>query len=222
MGNAIIFDADGILLLSTEPGIKGLQSAAVRCGLEKPSFQQIKNLWGQNLVKIMDTLSSKMGWTKEQGDEVLHLFIKMSQTEIFYPEQPALVLMLSQLRKRGFRLGVVSNRDYESLAFRFEQHRIPFDFFEHVHTAVNGNPQKPDPAVFNRFTELGFNPRSTLVVGDSVNDDLAAALAHQPVFKFAGVISGVSSRLDFMRAGLPTSRIFKSVSEIPAALHYLL
>ncbi len=219
----LIFDVDGVMLLSTQPGMEGIRQAAEFFGLNKPPFSEIKKHWGKKLEEgIIPALGDLMGWSEQQRHDVLQKFLALSRTTMVYPEQPELMPMLIALKQQGYRLGVITNRDPESLYFRFNQHKIHTHLFEHIHVAHNGNAIKPSPRVFDQFIKLGFNPADTLFIGDSVADDLAAAIAHEPPFKFAGIISGVSSMAEFVKAGVPVTHIFKNVTHVQPCLHYLL
>lgn len=45
----LIFDADGVLLMSTNIGIFSLIQATIKAGVDPPDFNEVKNLWGHGL-----------------------------------------------------------------------------------------------------------------------------------------------------------------------------
>jgi len=220
MVKQIIFDADGVLLLSTESGINCLIKAISISGLSTPSFNDIKKIWGQRLeAELIPNLAKTFNWPKGGAENVIDLFLDLSN-DLIYPEQPDLIPALEFLAKR-YKLGIASNRDIKSLSFRLEQQGINKKLFSHIQTADNGI-SKPNPKFFQPFWNgPGFSPEHTLYIGDNVLQDLGVALAHEPPLSFAAIASDSDSVNQFISAGLSVERIFKRVAHIPGMIDCL-
>ena len=81
---------------------------------------------------------------------------------------------LAELRRRGYALGLLSNTARDLGAF-VEHHRLDVDAFltSHAHGKT-----KPHETIFRRMLELlGTAPEETLMVGDSLEDDVEGARA---------------------------------------------
>ncbi|MFJ9719388.1 HAD family hydrolase [Streptomyces sp. NPDC101213] len=88
-----------------------------------------------------------------------------------YPDAP---YVLSGLRERGVRVGVVSNIGWD-LRPVFREHGLDAYVDAYVLSYEHG-VQKPDPRLFATACEaLGADPRATLMVGDSRPADGGAA-----------------------------------------------
>ncbi len=205
----IIFDADGVILLSTEIGINSLIEAAKICRLRVPSIKQVKVLWGHHLEsEMIPALKKELDWPENSEPLILNAFHDIS-LKCKYPEQKTLADKLLAMSKRC-KLGIASNRDIQSLVFRLEEQGIDPALFSHIQTADAG-VSKPDPRVFSSFWNgAGFRPNRTVFIGDSITYDLAAAKAHQPELAFAAITSGMHSFGEFMRAGVKCQNIFKT------------
>ncbi|MDD3285100.1 MAG: HAD family hydrolase [Patescibacteria group bacterium] len=216
----IIFDADGVLLLSTEVGINTLLEAIVSCGLKKPSYNEVRKIWGRRLEKeLIPLIAKQCSWPDDNIKKVTDSFLSLSDFTV-YPQQPRLVETLEFLAKR-YQLGIASNRDAKSLGHRLHQQGINQSLFSHIQTADAGI-SKPDPKIFDKFWNgVGFDPNQTLYIGDSIEHDLAAARNHNPPLAFAAITSGLHSTGEFVRAGVKVTHIFKSVIELPDMLHIL-
>lgn len=215
----VIFDADGVILLSTEIGINSLIKAAIICNLRAPSVRQVKALWGHHLEsKMIPALKRDLDWPDNAESKILNAFYDIS-LKCKFPVQENLAAQLLTMSKRC-KLGIASNRDLISLIFRLEEQGIDPGLFSHIQTADSG-VCKPDPRVFDSFWNgAGFKPERTVFIGDSIAYDLAVAKAHQPELKFAAITSGMHTFGEFIKAGMKCQNIFKTTNEALDA-HYL-
>jgi len=171
MKRDIIFDDDGVLFLSINSGINLFLKAIKKCNVLSPNFQTVKKLWGMNLEKsLIPILAESFFWNKDQEKQILQEFYEISNL-ITYPLQPGLSLALQNMSHER-RLGILTNRDLNSLLFRLDEQKIKPEWFVHIHTADNG-VSKPDPKVFHQFWNgAGFSPTNTIFIGDSIDHDL--------------------------------------------------
>jgi len=207
----VIFDADGVLLVSTEAGINTLLKAISICELKGPNFDQLRLIWGCRLeTELIPLLSKKYSWPIGSEKQVIDLFLDLSN-DVNYPSQPKLAKLLESLVDNGYQLGVATNRDAKGLIWRFSQHGIKTNLFKHVQTPEGGF-SKPDPRVFHHFWyALNFNPGETLYVGDSIAHDLEVTRRSSPLLSFAGITSGLHTREEFIGVGVPKTHIFDNV-----------
>jgi dihydrofolate synthase/folylpolyglutamate synthase len=114
--------------------------------------------------------------------------------------------LLEELRRRGLKLGAISNWD-ERLRPLLRELKLDLWFDSIVVSVETGRP-KPDPAIFRRAAgELGTDPASILHIGDSRAEDFEGARA-----------AGFQSRL--LKRGEPPRRgeQISSLSEILQSL----
>ena len=100
-------------------------------------------------------------------------------TEIPYPDAEG---VLSTLRGRGYRLGIIANQTPGSEA-RLARFGL-LDFFEVVCASAEEGVAKPDPAIFLRaLSRAGCAPADAVMVGDRTDNDIfpARALGMQTV-----------------------------------------
>lgn len=207
----IIFDADGVIFLSTKVGMDSLIMAAEISGVVVPDSSQVRALWGYPLESVViPKLACFLEWPSHKIPEIIHRFLDISQSNK-YPEQPGLIDKLKSLSQQC-KLGIISNRDKDSLLMRLEEQKINGNLFTHMQTTDSGII-KPDPRVFDHFWNgAGFKPESTIFIGDSIDFDLAAARNHQPKIDFVAITSGLHSRAEFIAADVQGRNIFHNIN----------
>lgn len=86
---------------------------------------------------------------------------------------------LEELRKRGFLLGIVSNRSWGGKLFEEDLQEMDlFEYFDPRHIAISADLgiRKPNPDIFLRtLNALHVAPREAAMVGDSLRADMAGA-----------------------------------------------
>ncbi len=102
--------------------------------------------------------------------ELFDRFAHPDAWEIYPDVEPA----LTEMRRRGLRLAVVSNWD-DRLPLLLERLALAGYFDAIVHSTALG-VEKPHPAIFSAATSaLGVEPEETVHVGDSRRDDVEGA-----------------------------------------------
>ena len=92
-------------------------------------------------------------------------------TEIPYPDA---VPVLSTLRDRGYRLGIIANQPLGSEA-RLAQFGLR-DFFDVICASAEEGVSKPDPEIFRRaISRAGCTPAEAVMIGDRTDNDVAPA-----------------------------------------------
>lgn len=100
--------------------------------------------------------------------------IELVETELesVYPQEGVLSL-LSFLKRRGYKLGLLSNLSstYKQPVFDFKLH----EHFDAMSFSCDEGIKKPDPEMYVRLcAKLGVEPANVLVVGDSLKTDVEA------------------------------------------------
>lgn len=96
--------------------------------------------------------------------------------KLAYPDARPTLLAL---RARGFRLGMVTNRAFGGGRFRADLHEAGLDIgWDAEAVSVEVGFLKPHPALFeDALRKLGTAPGETLMVGNSLAEDIAGAQA---------------------------------------------
>lgn len=125
--------------------------------------------WGAMLRQVLEEISHPAPW-RPVLEELFEAFSEPSLWRVF-EEVPE---VLSWLRQRGLRLGVVSNWDSRLPALL---QRLGLDgYFDEVLVSALEGIEKPAPTIFLRASErLGVDPSSCVHVGDSPLDDVRGA-----------------------------------------------
>lgn len=84
---------------------------------------------------------------------------------------------LLELRSRGFRLGIVTNRAFGGERFRSDLRELGLDIgWDAVAVSVEVGFLKPHPALFEHaLATLGLPPAEALMVGNSLAEDVSGA-----------------------------------------------
>jgi len=206
----ILFDIDGVLLLSTDKSITLLCKIIEQAGLEV-NTKLIFDNWGHLFAQVLiPMLAEADNWPDFKKELVLEKTTEYFKTISFH--SPAgLSDKLKSLILTGYKLGVVTNRDNDMLKRAFVDAGLDFDLFEVVKTSDDGI-YKPDPRVFDEALE-SFKAEEIIFVGDSMICDLPAAYNHQQKIDFVGITSAVHKREHFRLAGVPNRFIYDSVLE---------
>ncbi|HSV27767.1 MAG TPA: HAD family hydrolase [Sedimentisphaerales bacterium] len=106
---------------------------------------------------------------------------------------PGIFELIGELRKRGIRLAVLTNKD-QTVAQQIVEHFFGSGVFEHVVGAVGKTPVKPDrKAVDGLLEKMGLKSADCRLVGDSgVDVDTAKAAG----MRVAGVTWGFRDRAE--------------------------
>lgn len=91
---------------------------------------------------------------------------------------------------------------------------IEIDQFDFIQTGDDTDFSKPDPEVFNKILN-DYRCDEVLHIGDHISDYEAASGAR---IHFAAVLSGLTTREEFLDQGLSEDMIFNSITELPNLL----
>jgi len=212
MFKLLIFDFDGVLVISNDAHVEVCRRALKKAGIDrKVKYDKITHYFGK---PYRDVLRAIMGsdYTPEK-------------LEIAYEEQRRLLYsdwFLENIEKidgiREFLLGLKKKNIMLALASgnerAFLDRVIEFlgldGIFDLILSAEDVSRSKPDPEmVYKAMKKFGVKPEETLFVGDARNDILAAKSAG---VRSAVVLTGVLSEKEAME--MKPDFIFETVLDL--------
>jgi phosphoglycolate phosphatase len=127
-------------------------------------------------------------------------------------EAAPLGALLNDLRRRGLRLGVVTN-DAEALAHAHLEAANVSECFDFIAGFDSGFGAKPNPGPLLAFADkVGVSPDATLMVGDSLHDLKAA---HAAGMQAVGVLTGLATQNEL---AVLAHHVLPDIGHLPAML----
>ena len=171
MKTTYIFDFDGTLVNSLPSITYFANNALNKFGLPSIPEERYKTLVGNGAKNLVKKMLLEVGAEEDLFEKVY--------TEYYttYDENPShltvpyegIVEMLTELKKRGFKTAVVSNKPHNTTKQICES--LFGDLIDICRGQVEGCPIKPDPtAVFEVIKELGVNKEDCVYIGDTNTD----------------------------------------------------
>ena len=137
----------------------------------KTNFDHSRHAWLQLVQKAFAGSAAAAG-IEEFFDNLYQEFAGRQSWRIFDDVFPT----LEELRRRGFRLGIISNWDERLRPLLAELDLSPY--FESIVISVEAGYVKPERQIFETaISSLAVPAQSILHVGDSPTEDLAGAQA---------------------------------------------
>lgn len=171
----VLFDLDGTLLDTLDDLAAAVNHALLLYGLPERSRDEVRRFLGNGIRVLMERAVGK-NTEPDCFEQVFaafrayYLAHSMCRTDLYEGIRP----MLVNLRKRGLKIGIVSNKMQEAVT---ELHRR--FFADDVDVAIGEGPmlrRKPCPdMVYEALRQLGAGPDEALYVGDSEVDIRTAA-----------------------------------------------
>lgn len=175
MKKAVLFDMDGTLL-DTLTDLR----IAVNEGLKTEGYplrtqEEVRLFVGNGMKKLLERALPE-GKPLGRVGEVFHAYYAEHGTDNTRPYE-GIPELLTELKKRGVPMGVVSNKAEAALRLLVE--KIFPDTFCSVVGQREDLPVKPHPAMaFAAMKEMGVQPEDCLFVGDSDVDFQTGQNAH--------------------------------------------
>jgi HAD superfamily hydrolase (TIGR01549 family) len=184
---AVVFDVDFTLALpGPELGPEGYRAVGARHGLEldperyvdarvaaletlerHPELDHDEEIWVLFTQRIIEGMGGR-GDTYTPAVELTRAWDHAHHFELYDDALPT----LAELRRRGYLLGVLSNTARDLDAF-VAHHGIDVDA---LLTSATHGKTKPHETIFRRMLGLlGTRPGETLMVGDTLEDDIEGA-----------------------------------------------
>ena len=214
-----VFDCDGTLV-DSQNNIVAAMTASWRANELQPlPATAVRRVVGLPLLEAIVSLHP-------QGSREVHLSLVDNYKDAFYslrqqpdhrePLYPGTVEALDAMEEAGYLLAVATGKSLRGLNATLERHGLA-DRFTALKTADDG-PGKPHPHMLEEaMTEVGADPASTVMIGDTVFDIEMARNAqvrsigvswgyHDPAELLASGASGVIDEFDEL-AGM-TAKLF--------------
>ena len=173
MKKAVIFDLDGTLADTIASIAWCGNRALARFGLPSFTEAEYKCFVGDGAAMLVRRALLAAGDGKlSRFDEVYQEYRDIFSRDCMYQVKPyeGIVPLLSELKKRGIRIAVLSNKPDADSRHVVEE-LFGKGYFDHVQGQAEGIPRKPDPAGVYRIMEaFGMRAEDFLYVGDSCVD----------------------------------------------------
>lgn len=164
--DAILFDYDGTLMDTNRVVLESWQHTFRTLeGQERPE-SEIYKTFGEPIKVTMRRLFH------DRDDHALEVYRSWQEDNFtdYIGLFPGVEKMLSQLRQKGVKMGLVTSRTESSTHEGLRNFEIS-NCFDAIITANQCTKHKPDPEPINLAMEaMGSNPANTLMVGDTLFD----------------------------------------------------
>lgn len=171
---AVFFDLDGTLL-DTLPDIRNAMNYALRSYEgEEASAEDVRRYVGRGLHRALSMAAAEKNPKGLDENEFELMFQLMVSAYSRHPTDatkpyPGIPELLSSLKKRGLKLGIVSNKA-DAIVQEIIDKLLP-SVFDFVSGERRGYPLKPDPALLlEGIKHVGSTPAETIYIGDSEVD----------------------------------------------------
>lgn len=184
---AVLIDLDGTLLDTIADLAAAANAALVDLGRAARPVEVLSTYVGKGVEVLMHrALTGALDGRAESGpfEHALERFHHHYESinGRYASVYPGVIEGLQAMRARGLMLGCVTNKPQYFSDALLERMGLA-DFFQIVLGGDALPRKKPDPLPLQHACErLGVAPREALMIGDSVNDALAARAAGMPVF----------------------------------------
>ena len=184
--DAIAFDLDGTLLDTIHDLAAAVNNLLLDERLPPLPEDTIRDLVGKGLSNLLARALALCGAPVRDPAAMTHLLGRyqdhyaavLGRETVAYP---GVLHALEQLRQRGFKLAVVTNKATRFVRPHLE-HAGMADYFAAVVGGDDATAKKPDAApMLLAARQMGVEPARMLMVGDSANDVDAARAAGCPV-----------------------------------------
>ncbi len=177
MIKGILFDMDGTVLDTLRDIKESVNQAMIQFGLEPKDDHAVKLAVGNGAFQLIETLTPNT-WSQEQKKAVFDVYQAYYERHSNRYTAPynGILNLLKQLKKDGYRLGVVSNK-FEFLVEKLNQEMF-LGLFDVSIGEREGIPIKPAPdMIFKALKRLDLTHHEVIYLGDTKTDMLAAANA---------------------------------------------
>lgn len=145
---------------------------AFPAGTDEDKLHEMEKGWWSNLVRAVFADCGTFPHFDEFFDDVFDQFRKPELWHVYDDVVPT----LTELKRRGFRLGVLSN--FDSRLDDVLRGCELGQFFDSVHISTRVGAAKPDPLIFDTaLAHHNIEARQAWHVGDSLREDIEGAEA---------------------------------------------
>jgi phosphoglycolate phosphatase len=180
----IVFDLDGTLIDTAPDLVESLNHTIAARNLDPVSYEDLTHLVGQG-ARVMIQRAFALRGVSLAEDELPALLDRfIDHYEAGMPGKshpyPGLIEALTRLKEKGYILAVCTNK-MERLAIPLIERLELTAYFATIAGGDTFAFRKPDPAHIQATVErAGGNAHKVLMIGDSINDILAARNGNIP------------------------------------------
>ena len=216
----MLFDLDGTLLDTVDAIAAALNQALNECSLAPLAVAEVRVMIGRGGPVLIERALERLGATLDQRGQaalVERYFLLYERIESGAEHSariyPGVAECLRQLHRLQLPLAVVTNKQQHLARGLLER----LGLSAYVDVLIGGDScerRKPDPQPLQvACSALGVDTAQTLMVGDSINDVLAARAAGMPVVCVPyGYNEGNDPRT------LPCDAFVETLAELPSLL----
>jgi phosphoglycolate phosphatase len=186
--HAVLFDLDGTLLDTVEDITLALNRALTEAHLATLATDQVRDLIGRGVPTLITRAIKRLGATVDpvaQASLLERFYFHYGRLHMLdecnASVYPGVAEGLGELHRLGLRLAVVTNKQKHFAVDLLNRLGLS-DWIDVVVGGDSCERRKPDPQPLQfACAALHVEPSEALMVGDSVNDVLAARAARLPV-----------------------------------------
>lgn len=173
---AVVFDMDGVLIDAKDWHYEALNKALAHFGYEISRADHLTTFDGLPTRRKLEMLSRERGLPRGLHGFLNELKQQYTVEQVHLHCKPLFVheYALSNLKARGYRLGLASNSIRSTVELMTRKSALA-QYFDVMLSAEDVSRAKPDPEIYQRAAELlGVAPGNCLVVEDNHNGIKAA------------------------------------------------
>ncbi len=169
-----IFDLDGTILDTLDDLTDAVNYVLEKYSFKKRTKQEVRSFLGYGGVNLIKKATG-LQQSSEKFDEIYKDYLNYysAHCDVKTKPYPGIYSMLVNLKQKGLKLAVVSNKGDKQVQILVEKHfKGIFDF---AHGERKNIKRKPDKeAIISIVDEFGFCPKDCIYIGDSEVDLLTA------------------------------------------------
>jgi len=220
------FDLDDTCIATKDASVKNVRFVLGKLDwCEIPSVETLVELYGKQAANGLDAwhswvLAACPGLDKERVLE-FGMFYRTLENELpeKYPIIDGTKECIDYLAREGLSIALATGRAKSLLDKRLTEAGIPRELFDVVYAKEDCPEHKPDPRYFLPFLEWAsqrdVRPGLCFYVGDHVYDGMAALGAGM---EFIAVLTGGTTKEEFVASGVKSKNIVESVKYVPERL----
>ncbi len=182
MKKTVIFDLDGTLLNTLDDLADSTNYALSKFGYPTRTIDEVRQFVGNGVAKLIERAIPE-GKNNPNFEKCLAIFKENYAQNMYNKTAPynGIIEMLSNLKSRGIKIAVVSNKFDLAVKELCKKYFEGFIDFAAGENEAQGIKKKPAPdTVISVLNEFNFAPEDAVYVGDSDVDIMTAKNSKMP------------------------------------------